>query len=80
MQLRKVGPKELHVVTQLCHRAHGGTGGPDRVALLDGDGRRDSLDAIHLGLIHPVEELPGVGGERLDVPPLALGEQGVKGQ
>ncbi|MDD1702190.1 MAG: type II toxin-antitoxin system HicB family antitoxin [Methanoregula sp.] len=28
--------------------------------------------AVHIGLLHHAGELPGVGGERLDVPPLAF--------
>ena len=42
-------------------------------ALLDGDGRREALDEIHLRLLHLIEELAGVGGEALDVFALALG-------
>src|SRR3712207_7144727 len=33
-----------------------------------------------VGLVHLPEELPGVGGQRLDVPALALGVDGVEGQ
>src|SRR5205823_1566979 len=40
--------------------------------LLDGDGRRQAADDVVVRLLHLAEELPGVGGERLDVPPLSL--------
>ena len=59
-------------------------GGDDRAraaagtALLDGDGRRQALDEVHVRLLHLVEELPGVGGERFDVFALALGVDGVE--
>src|SRR3989475_7875157 len=36
------------------------------------------LVALHQGLRHPLEELLGVGGERLDVAPLSLGIQRVE--
>ena len=35
---------------------------------------------LDLRLRHLAEELPGVGGQRLDVPPLALGVERVHGQ
>ena len=68
------------MVADLGHRPDGGAGGPDGIALLDGDGRRDVLDAVDRRLVHAVEELAGVRGEGLDVPALALGVQGVEGE
>ena len=35
---------------------------------------------VHVGLVHLPEELPRVGGEALDVAPLALGVDGVESQ
>ena len=35
---------------------------------------------VDVGLLHLLEELPGVGGERLDVAALALGVDGVEGE
>ena len=49
-------------------------------ALLDGDGRREAVDVVDVGLLHLPQELPGVGGERLDVAPLPLGVEGVEGE
>ena len=61
--------------------------GPDRRAgvagrrlLVDGDGRRQALDEVHVGLVHLAEELPGVAGQRLHVASLPLGVDGVEGQ
>src|SRR6476620_8730265 len=39
-----------------------------------------SIETVEVGLVHLPEELPGVRGQRLDVAPLALGEDGVEGQ
>ena len=54
-------------------------GGRDRrariaagVALLDGDGGRDAADLVGVGLLHALQELPGVGRERLHIAALAL--------
>lgn len=62
-------------------------GGRDRgarvaggILLPDGDGGRDAFHGVHVGLFHSLQKLPRVGGERLDVAPLALGIDGVKGQ
>ena len=38
------------------------------------------VDAVHLRLVHAIEELPRVGGERLDVAALAFGVDGVEGE
>src|ERR1035437_10045863 len=61
-------------------------GGDDRAragagaALLDGNCRGETLDEVHVRLLHLVQELPGIGGERLDVFALALGIDGVEGK
>jgi hypothetical protein len=72
--------EQLQVVVDLGHRADRGARGAHRVGLVDGDGRRNALDAINLRAIHAVEELPRVGREGLDVAPLSFGIQRVEGQ
>ena len=61
-----------------------GADGRARVArgalLLDGDGRREAAEALHVGALEASEELPRVRAEALDVATLPLGEQGVEGQ
>ena len=73
-------PQQSHVVVDLGDRADRGP----RVAvgglLVDGDRRTQSFDEVHVGPVDLAEELPGVGGERLDVAALALGEDGVEGE
>lgn len=54
---------------------HGCDRRPRRAAgrsLFDRDCRREALDMFDLRLLHPVEELPGVGGEAFDVTPLSF--------
>jgi len=80
MQPAQPGVKQLHVIGDLGHGADGGARGPHRIFAVDGDGRRDPLDLVHLRPVHAVHELPGIGGECFDVAPLALGIQGIKGQ
>ncbi len=61
--------------------------GPDgrpRVAagrlLVDGHRRGQPVDEVHVGLVHLAEELAGIRRQRLHVPALALGEDGVERQ
>ena len=77
---RGAGEEELQVVVDLGQGADGRAGGADVVFLLDGDGRRDAVDVIDVGLVHAVEELPDVRREGLDVAALALGIEGVEGE
>ena len=61
----------------------GADGGPRRTRssfLLDGDGRRQPLDNVHLGAFHLIEKLPRIRGQRFHVPPLALRVDGVERQ
>src|SRR5262249_24446171 len=39
----------------------------------NGNRRRKTFDRVHLRPLHLVQELPGIGGKRLDVPALAFG-------
>ena len=74
------GVEQAQVVVYLRHRAHGGPGVVAGALLVDGDGRGQALDGVHLGLFHLADELAGIGGEALHVPALALGVDGVEGQ
>ncbi len=60
------------MIVELGHRADGRARGPDGVRLVDGDRRRNPVDAVDPRLVHPVEELSCVRREGLDVAALAL--------
>ncbi len=64
--------EELQVVVHLCQGAHGRARCADSVLLLDRDRRRDALDLIDRGLIHPVKKLPHIRRKRLYIPALPL--------
>ena len=72
--------QQAQVVVDLGDRADRGARVARRGLLVDGDGRREALDAVHVGLVHLPEELARVGRQRLDVAALALGVDGVEGQ
>jgi hypothetical protein len=80
IQRRGTGKQQLEMVGQLGHRPDRRARGPHRVGLVDGDRRKDAVDAVDLGPVHAVQELPGVRRERLDVATLALGVDGVEDQ
>ena len=73
-------PQQAQVVVDLGDRADR----RPRVArgglLVDRDRRRQPLDRVDVRLVHLTEELPRVGGQRLDVAALPLGVDRVEGQ
>ena len=82
---RRVGdshprPQEPHIVVDLGHRADRRTRVARRGLLVDGDGRRQPLDGIDVGLLHELEELPRIRRQAFDIAPLAFGVDGVERQ
>ena len=80
VRLADAGVEQAQVVVDLGDRADR----RPRVAagglLVDRDGRRQPLDEVDVRLVHLAEELSRVGGQRLDVAPLPLGEDRVERQ
>ena len=76
------GAREQHaqVVDDLRQRADGRARPAAGRALIDGDGRGESLDGLDVGLLHAAEELPRVGRECLEEAPLPLPKQRIEGQ
>ena len=72
--------EQFQVIVEFTHRPHGGTRGAHRIRLVDGNGRRNPLDAVHPGTIHAIEKLSGVGAEGFHVTPLSLGIHRVERQ
>ena len=48
--------------------------------LLDGNGRGQALDAVDVGLVHHLQELPRIGRQRFDVASLPFGIQRIERQ
>ncbi len=76
----RAGVEQPQVVVDLGDGPDGGPRVAARGLLVDRHRRGQALDEVDVGLVHLPEELTGVRGERLDVPALALGEDGVEGQ
>ena len=73
-------PQQAEVVIDLRHRAHGGAGVLAGGLLVDGDGRGQAVDIVHVGLVHLAQKHTGVGAEALHIPALAFGVDGIKRQ
>ncbi len=72
--------QDAEIIENLGRGRDSGTGIRSRAPLLDRDRRRKPLDEIDVRLFHLVQELPGVGGEALDVAALSLGIERVEGE
>ena len=73
-------PEQAHVVVDLGDRADGRARILRGRLLLDRDRRRQALDRVDVRLLHQLQELARVGGEQLDVAPLAFGVDRVEGK
>ena len=73
-------PEQAQVVVDLGHRPDRRARVPRGGLLVDRDRRARALDRVDVRLLHQAQELAGVGGERLDVAPLALGVDRVEGK
>jgi hypothetical protein len=78
--LAQVGKEEAHDVERLGDRAHGRAGVAHGILGFERHRRQDVVDGVHRRALHLIEELPRVGGHRLDESPLPLGEDGVEGE
>ena len=80
VRLADPGEEQPQVVVDLGDRADGRARVARGRLLVDRDRRGQALDEVDVGLVHLAEELPRVRRQRLDVAPLALGEDRVEGE
>ena len=74
------GIEKAKIIIDLRHRPDCRARIVVRGLLIDGDCRWKPFDAVHFRLLHLTEELAGIAGERLHIPPLSFCIDGVKGQ
>jgi len=72
------GEQQTEVVVNLGGRGHGGPRVARRILLLDGDGRRETVDQVYVRLLDAFQELPGIGRKRFDVTALPFRVDGVE--
>jgi hypothetical protein len=51
-----------------------------RILLFDGNRRGEALNLVDVGLFNPLKELASISRERLNIPPLTLGIDGIEGE
>ncbi len=73
-------PEEAGVVGYLGDGGDGAAGRAAAGALLDGEDGRQAMDKIDVRTLELLQDLAGLGGERLHVFPVALGVDGVEGE
>ena len=80
--VRVTNPREQQpqIIVDLGDRADRRTRVVAGALLVDRNGRRKARDVLDVGLVHLPQELARVGRQRFDVPPLALGIDGVEGE
>ena len=76
----ELGEQQAEVVVDLGDGGDRRGAAAAREALLDGDRGRQPGEQIEVRLRHHVQELARVGGQAVDVAPLALGVQHVEGE
>ena len=72
--------EQTQVVINLGDRGDGGFFSALAETLLDGDGRRNAGDIVDVGPRHDFEKLARVGGQAVEVAPLAFGVNDVEGE
>lgn len=76
--LTDAGPEQAQIIMNLCDGANGRARVAGRGLLIDGNCRTEALDKVDVGLIHLTQKLAGIGGKRLHISTLSLGEDSVE--
>ena len=72
--------QQAQVVVNFGHGAYGGARVVAGGFLFDGNGGRQALNQIHVGLVHQLQKLTSISRQTFDIAALTLGIQGVKRQ
>jgi hypothetical protein len=78
VQLADLSEQQADMVGEFGHGADRRARIFDGITLINGNSRWNALDALDLGLVHTLQELPGVGGKAFHIAPLSLRVQRVK--
>jgi hypothetical protein len=73
-------PQEAHIVVDFRDRGDGGARVAAGGLLLDRDGGAEALDMLDIGLLHHLQKLARIGGERLHIAALTFRIDGVEGE
>ncbi len=76
----RAGPQQAQEIVELRGRGNSRARIARGVLLADGDRGRDAVDLVDIRLLHALQELARVSGERFDIAALTFGVNGVEGQ
>ena len=74
------GKQQTEIIVNFRHCPHRRTGIAAGGLLVNGNRRGKPLYIVHIRLVHLPQELPGIGGQGLHIPPLPLGINRIKSQ
>ena len=74
------GPQQTQIVINLRYCAYSRTGVFRGSLLVNGNGRRQTVNGIHIRFIHLTQKLTGIGTETFHITALTLGINGIKSQ
>ena len=80
VRVADAGEEQAQIVVDFRHGADGRTRVAAGALLVNRDRRGEAVDMIDIRLLHQAEELPGIGGERFDVPPLPFRIDSIEGE
>jgi hypothetical protein len=80
VRMTDASPKQSHVIVDLGDGTHRRPRIATRALLVDRDRRGQTIDVIDIRFFHLAQELPGIGGKGLDIPPLPFGKYRVECQ
>ena len=74
------GIQKSEIIIDFCHCSYCGTGIAVGRFLINGNGRRQTFDALHIRLLHLTQKLSCIGRERFHITALSLCIDGIKSQ
>ena len=74
------GPQKAQIVINLRNRAYSRTWILGGGLLVNGDGRTQSFNGIHIRLVHLAQKLTGIRAQTFHIPALTFGIDRIKGQ
>ena len=80
MRFTYPGKQQTKIIINFRYRPHRGTGIAPRRLLVDGNGRRQSFNVIHIRFVHLSQKLAGIGGQAFHITALPFRVNRIKSQ
>ena len=76
----QLGKEDAQIIIHFRHRADGGARTARHALLIDGNGRTQVVNGIHIRFVKAVEEIARVRRKRLDIAPIGFRKKSIEGQ